>query len=394
MPSRLSPGDTKLLWTAASFGAVLIVATLFLSPAVQRGESPVPSSYSSDPDGALAAYLLLSDLKIPVRRSEQAPDSLRDAPADSVLILAEPTELANTVERKELLEFVKRGGRILFCGGRLAAFLPLPETRSIFAASWEPYRAEFPSGLTRGADTVILRATARGDLSGPASLRLYGKQDIPVVVVSQIGQGEVLWWSAATPLTNVGISQVDNVHLFLNAVSNADGTPRPVYWDEYFHGQRGSLWTYVARTPLPWGLWQMALVSAVLLFAFSRRSGPIVMPQARSRLSPLEFVNTMGDLYDRAGATSIAVEIPYKRLRLQLARKLGRNSTASDAELARAASERLSLPETEILATLQQAAQAVRTPKLPGKRALDLVQKLVRYSRQLSMPQLSQEKKT
>jgi len=175
---------------------------------------------------------------------------------------------------------------------------------------------------------------------------------------------------------------------------DADGTPRTVYWDEYFHGQQGSLWSYIARTPIPWGLWQLALVSLVLLFAFSRRSGPIVMPQVRSRLSPLEFVNTMGDLYDRAGATSMAVDIPYKRLRLQLARKLGRTAAASDAELARVAFERLSIPEAEMLATLQQASQASRTPKLPGKQALDLVQKLVRYSRQLTIPQLTQEKKT
>ena len=394
MPSRLSPGDAKLLWAAAGVGAVLIGATAFLSPAVQRGESPIPSTYSSDPDGALAAYLLLSDLNIPVRRSEQAPDALRDAPVNAVFILAEPSELAKPEERQELLEFVRRGGRILFCGSGLQWFLPLPETKNIITGIWRSYKAEFPSGLSRGADTVIMRAKTRGDFSSPESLRLYGLQDEPVVVVSQVGKGEVLWWSAATPLTNAGISQVDNLRLFLNAVSDADGTPRTVYWDEYFHGQQGSLWSYIARTPIPWGLWQLALVSLVLLFAFSRRSGPIVMPQVRSRLSPLEFVNTMGDLYDRAGATSMAVDIPYKRLRLQLARKLGRTAAASDAELARVAFERLSIPEAEMLATLQQASQASRTPKLPGKQALDLVQKLVRYSRQLTIPQLTQEKKT
>ena len=222
MPSRLSPGDTKLLWAAAGVGAVLIGATAFLSPAVQRGDSPIPSTYSSDPDGALAAYLLLSDLNIPVRRSEQAPDSLRDAPANAVFILAEPSELAKPEERQELLEFVRRGGRILFCGSGLQWFLPLPETKNVITGIWKSYKAEFPSGLSRGAETVIMRAKTSGNFSRPESLRLYGQQDEPVVVVSQVGKGEVLWWSGATPLTNVGISQVDNLRLFLNAVSNAD----------------------------------------------------------------------------------------------------------------------------------------------------------------------------
>ena len=214
------------------------------------------------------------------------------------------------------------------------------------------------------------------------------------------------WWSARRSardkycggpprrrLTNVGISEADNLRLFLNSVSNADGTTRTVYWDEYFHGQQGSLWSYIAKTPIPWGLWQFALISAVVLFAFSRRSGPIVLPAVRSRLSPLEFVDTMGDLYNRAGAASLAVEVPYRRLRLDLSRKLGRASTTSDADLARGAAERLAMPEAEVYTTLQAAEQASRSVNLPGKQALDLVQKLVRYTRQLN-PQISQEKKS
>jgi hypothetical protein len=139
-------------------------------------------------------------------------------------------------------------------------------------------------------------------------------------------------------------------------------------------------------------MWQLAIVSIVLLFAFSRRSGPIVMPALRSRLSPLEFVDTMGELYSRAGAASVAVEVPYRRLRLDLARRLGRPSTATDADLARAAAQRLSLPEAEIAATLNAAGDASRASKLAPKQALDLVQKLVRYTQQLKAPQFRQEK--
>ena len=56
------------------------------------------------------------------------------------------------------------------------------------------------------------------------------------------------------------------------------------------------------KTPLPWAGWQIALAFAALLFTFSRRSGPLRMPLQESRLSPLEFVDTLGDLYQSAHA--------------------------------------------------------------------------------------------
>jgi hypothetical protein len=393
LQGRLSPADTKLLWISGIFGVIVIVVSAFLSPVVQENNSPVPSSYSADPDGALAAYLLLSDLHYPVRRWQQGPALLTANPEESVLILAEPSASTSSADRKALLDFVSSGGRVLFCGPTIEAFFPLPATKPTFTLAPATIQAGIPSAYSRGADTISIRARAQWEASDAKSLRLYGEQAKPAVVVASLGQGEVLWWSAATPLTNLGISEADNLRLFLNAVSNADGTPRTVYWDEYFHGEQGSLWDYIAKTPIPWGLWQLALVAVILVFAFSRRSGPIVLPSIRSRLSPLEFVDTMGELYSRAGAASVAVEVPYRRLRLDLSRRLGRPSTATDLDLAREAAKRLSLPEAEVYATLHAADEASRAPKLAPKNALELVQQLVRYTRQLKTPQVFQEKK-
>ncbi len=385
MPTRLSPGDKKLLWISGGFGLLLLIATGLTTSADREEASPIPSSYSPDPGGALAAYLLLSESGIPVSRSTEAPAFLSNVPADSVLILAEPVDLATSADRRVLIEFVTRGGRVLFCGEGLDAFLGLPKTESQYSAL-KPYQAEIPSGFTRNADTINMAPRARWASEDHSQMRLYGSEEDPVVVAAKIGQGEVLWWAAATPLTNARIADVDNLALLLNSVSSGEGRPRHVYWDEYFHGQQGSLWSYVAKTPVPWGIAQLGIVFLVTLFAFSRRSGPIVLPAVRSRLSPLEFVDTMGNLYSHAGAVSTAVSLPYRNLRLQLARKTGRSPDASDQELAAAAAQHLSLSENELSTSLRHAAEAIEKKQIRRVEALDLVRNFVGWTRELADP--------
>ncbi len=113
----------------------------------------------------------------------------------------------------------------------------------------------------------------------------------------------MLWWTDASPLTNSRISEAHNLDLFLNALgTEAKGIARPesVYWDEYFHGERMSLWVYAERTPVIWGLLQTTVLAMAVLFTLGRRSGPVLPVAAPSRLWPLEFVNTLGELYARA----------------------------------------------------------------------------------------------
>lgn len=214
---------------------------------------------------------------------------------------------------------------------------------------------------------------------------MYGSAQEPVAVAWRAGRGEIVWWSAATPLTNDGILRASNLRVFLNAVAPSDGTGKPrIYWDEYFHGQHGSLWSYVERTPARWVLWQCAFAALVALLAFSRRSGPVVQPIIESRLSPLEFVDTLGALYERAGAASLGVGAAYRQLRLQLTQRLALPGTIEDARLAEAAARRLGWSQPELAAALRHAAETRHIERLEPREALALVQQLEDYSRRLS----------
>lgn len=214
----------------------------------------------------------------------------------------------------------------------------------------------------------------------PSQLAIYGKDGKPGVVWYRFGKGQVIWWAIASPISNGSIGEKGNLALFLNSL----GPPTSrVLWDEYFHGMRQSLSSYFAKTPLPWAGLQIAIAFAAVLFTFSRRSGPIRTPPDESRLSQLEFVETMGDLYESAHAAQAAVEIVYQRLRLSLARKLGIPAKAKLPELCHVAAERLGWPPEMLLHTFSQAERAMRDINADNEEALDLVRKLHEYSDRL-----------
>jgi hypothetical protein len=150
-------------------------------------------------------------------------------------------------------------------------------------------------------------------------------------------------------------------------------------WDEYFHGYRGSLWDYFRQTPVPWAVLQLALVAAFVLLAFGRRSGPIYAPARVSRLSPLEFVDTLGDLYRRASAGPAAVRVAYQRFRTLLLRRLALAPSTSNSQLDAAVRERLGWKQPGLMDTLQRAEKAARVNEVPGVEALKIVQALEHY---------------
>lgn len=392
LQGRLNATDRKLLAGAAVLAVLMTVGTVALGPTASRNQSGVPSSYSASRAGALAAFLLLQDLHYPVRRWEEPPEALAALTGPAVLILAEPMQAPRSSERSSLLKFVRNGGRVLFCGNNLATFFPGPNiARALPGEEWQQFSSVLPSHFTRDGRNITMEPTSSWANMGSQQLALYGNVNAPVVVAWQIGRGEVLWWAAPTPLSNVGIAKSDNLKLFLNATSAAGTSePIPVYWDEYFHGARASLWSYIAATPVKWALLQLLFLTATLFFTFSRRSGPITTPAPTSRLSPLEFVDTLGGLYERARATSVAIDVAYQHLRLTLAQRLVLPSSTADSALALAAGERLGWDAAKLAITLETADAAQFRKPIP-REALKVVQQLRAYTARLENMQSRSE---
>ena len=390
MPGGLEASDRKLLLGAGAVAILLAVGMFALAPPARDQQGSVPSSYVSKSGGALAAYLLLVNLHFDVHRWEEPPARLEDLGRNAVLVIAEPSELPTDPERRALREFVNGGGRLLFCGPELKAFFPEAETVPAFKFGWEESTARIPSYISHGARTIALEPRARWGKLSAEQLSLYGDDEGPTVVAWRMGAGEILWWAGATPLTNAGLQRAGNLQLFLNTVSNP--VPLTVYWDEYFHGQRASLWSYFEGTPVPWGILQAFVIALAVLFTFSRRSGPVVKPAAVSRLSPLEFVDTVGSLYQSARAGSVAVAVSHRRLRLQLSQRMGLPSSASDQVLVDAAAGRMGWDASAFALALAKAGGAEHLHRMRPGDALELVQTLEGYSAQLGIQKTARDK--
>jgi len=396
MRSAIDPSDRKLLLIAGAVMLVLAAALAIISPPPAEQGSGIPSIYSDASGGAHAAFLLLQELHRSVRPWERPPTDLPQDSADAILILANPEETPSGAEKEALLQFAESGGRIIFTGPRIGDFFLNAGSSDVpMAKPWATYQANLPSSYTRHAARISLQKQSEWEGNNPSAFALYGDADSPAVVTWSVGDGAILWWAGPTPLTNAGITQGGNLNFFLDAVSEpfADANEQPeIYWDEYFHGQRATLWAYFQKTPVPWGLLQFALLGLAVLFTFSRRSGPMMMPAVATRLAPLEFVDTLGGLYHRAHAEPAVVAAVYQRFRGTLTRHLRLPMAIPNALLDEAVRGRLGLKDDSFLETLQRADSASHPQKIPPAEALELIQKLENYEEQLGLKKKKQEK--
>jgi Domain of unknown function (DUF4350) len=386
MPHALDTGDRKLLIGAGVLLAILLVATAYLSPASSpAARSAYPSTYSADWGGAKAAYLLLQNLHYRVERWEQSPAEHTGDPSNEIWIFAGPTQAATEEEKSAILDFLQRGGRVVASGSGASRVLPQAHSfgRNYFAQEAMRFPAVLPSPIMRGAPEVSMFPPDNWQPTSSAQLVVYGNEETAAVITYRVGKGEVIWWGDPFPLTNGGIRDSGNLPLFLNSVGPPEGVR--VLWDEYFHGTHGSLWSYFLRTPLVWGAVQFLMVFLAIVATYSRRQGPINAPAKVSRLSPLEFVETLGDLYCSAHAGATAVRIACQRLRFRLARELGLPPNAADADLAHSASTAFAWNEQEISATLSRAERAMSSAKVSDAETLEIVQQMFDYASRLEL---------
>lgn len=375
-----------VLWLLGAVIAVVALTT-FVAP-VTHDDDPVPTTYNSGTHGAKAAFLLLGDLGYEVSRSDVAAAAALDA-ADAphtTYLLAEPHAPSEGEQKQQygaIERFLERGGRVLATGFRGAYFLPGGRTGAGTQFVGELCTTT-PEGAGKLAQAGAVSTYDVTPWNAPEpAVRVDQRCGSDAVVVHRPypNGGEMVWWSSAEALTNRGIAQNNSLHLLLLSVGSAKGAgARRVIFDEFYHGEQATAADYLKGLPLRSLAVQVALLVVLLLFSYSRRSGPIREPLLVPRSSPIEFAQNMGALYQRAGVTEPATEAARRRLVQFLVSACGLTPAAATADahtVATTVGDRFGIDPQPLQRVLERA-DAARYDKLRPRDALTLVRAMDR----------------
>jgi hypothetical protein len=216
---------------------------------------------------------------------------------------------------------------------------------------------------------------ATWQVGNPAHRTQYGCAGQPAVVEYSYGQGYVVWWASATPLENGSLARAHNLDLLLNSLGPRQG--HHFYWDESLHGEVRSQWSYAAGPSLTLLRIGLLGLGVLILFSFSRRSGPVRELPPPPRAAPIEFLEALGSLYRNAGAASTAVAVAWERFRRHALRLCGlRPGPLGSAELATVIRRRFPVAGPTLETDLAACEEASWGETIEPRDALKLIQAL------------------
>ena len=376
--AALSRRDRSLLLGSAIGVLCLIVLLAFLSPGE---DSESPSSFSNSSRGAKAAYLLLHALRYNEERwTEPISGIAATADAHTTLILSREDAYRGSDAEGAVRAVLAKGGRVLAMGLEGGALLPYGAAAVDHGSLAHRCSLQGEGLAPLAAATSLQMSTGvRWASDDPKFQAAYTCEGRAMVVTYKVGPGTVVWWASDLPLQNRAIREGGSAQLLLLSLG-APGANR-IVWDEAAPAEPPGLWSYAAGVPL-YLLWaQLALVGLLLLASFGRRSGPLRPDPVVTRSSPLEFVEALGALYRRAGATGAAVELAYRSFLARLDRYVALRALERSGGAAAVARHLVSrIPDAQAAATLEAdllaCEAAFHSSQLSPASALRLVRSL------------------
>ena len=375
MSAADNKSDRKMLLILSGIMVLVVLVVCLFAPAA-ADEDTQPTTYNSGSAGAKAAFLTLQGLGREVERWDRPTHEIDSVDAArTTLVLTQPIVSAAQVKgiAAELKQFMERGGRVLLTDAP-GVLLPEGDTGppSFFQKGLCYTTPEGPGELAR-AGQVEISERLRWTATGP-QFRIEQRCGSDAVVVRYpVGKGEAIWWGSSTPLSNAGLKSDANLKLLLASI----GDGRAVLFDEYLHTPHGET-DATKGLPLRWLEVQGVVLFVLLVLSFSRRKGPLRLPVILPRSSPVEFAESMGDLYAKAGATGAATAAAQRRLLRMLQREAGVAKATIDLgpqAVSEALQTRLGGDWTRLAEHLREAGEVADTEITP-RSALALVRAL------------------
>src|SRR5215210_3353865 len=278
--------------------AILLIVAIFVvdtSAAEENEQNGDRSSNRATPYGTLAYYTLLKESGYPITQFEKPLTELKPGDVGTLIVIAPPvTNNPGQDEFKSLNNWVEAGGLLIIIDRDIRVTFGDIAVNTQQAYSKAVVRPLQPTTYTRGVERVSLSEYAtRVKLENREATAHVGDYQGAVVADLKFGNGRVVFLTDPYVVANNGIREADNAMLAVSLL--AERPEGRIAFDEYHHGYgvrpaRGqSLMSYFQGTPIPWMVWQGVLITALVIYTYSRRFGRPVPLKRERRTTNLEF---------------------------------------------------------------------------------------------------------
>jgi hypothetical protein len=281
---------------------ICVVALLIggLRLLTERTPLPVGSSYSAQPDGALALYAWFDSLG---GRTLRLRDLVLDESQPTSLVVFQPETPLDTTAQDVFEGVAQRGGTLVVVGDSLPWLLYV---RSL-GVTVQPFRAS--ASTARTSDGLVVPFVARYRLGATAAQPLLTTEDGAVVALrTAYRRGSLVVIASPEPLTNAALGQEPDARfVYRQVMSPSFGAT--LAFDEVHHSfaPAAAGTTSVDQLLFDTPPGRAILSSALLTFAFlalrGRRLGPPLPARSptEARRTMYEHVRMLAGLYRRAG---------------------------------------------------------------------------------------------
>lgn len=364
-------------------GGVMLLGALgwFLIQGARRGGfADQLSTFKSEPDGARALFLLLSESGLPVSRHQQdltiipssknlvllgtrfarekrlekvafdgsdggvnpdedEDDEANDAEFEARGVNALKSPPISTEESEKLLEHVRNGATLVYVPSsfrdpRLLEDLDVTLERTDASLSVRTLVPAQPSRYVQGVERVVTKVRAFLELPpGAVPLLIDEKFEKPVAALIPYGQGRVILIGAPELAMNRTLAVADNAQFWFSLIS-AVGSSGPVAFDEFHHGFTGqrSMGEFAARYGLHFAVGQVLL--GLMLWALAlKRFGSPRAPEEELRVGSTDALFATSRLYREGKHHQHAAGSILKHLAADFAARAGVSGRLGPAEI-------------------------------------------------------------
>jgi hypothetical protein len=130
---------------------------------------------------------------------------------------------------------------------------------------------------------------------------------------------------------------------------------------------------YFEGTPVPWMMWQAALIIALMIYTRGRRFARPIPVRRERRTTNLEFVSSMANITRLARASDVAMQSIYSEFRKRLCRYAAAPAATADSALAAAVARRSGLDAQELGGLLSKCERVARGEEVSDARLFEMV---------------------